>query len=74
MAEHRQRRRLALLRPQLSAAPQEVRELPEHAGGRRPAPRLRAIVVRPSARSAGASPAAPLGGIRQHEHVQTGDH
>jgi len=56
----------------LPAAPEEVRELPEHAGGRR-APRRRAIVVRPAARSVGASPAAPLGGIRQHEQVQTGE-
>jgi hypothetical protein len=30
------------------------------------------IVVRPATRSVGASPAAPLGGIRQHEQVQTG--
>ena len=32
-----------------------------------------AIFVRPTARSVGASPAAPLGGIRQHEQVQTGE-
>jgi hypothetical protein len=32
-----------------------------------------AIVVRPAARSVGASPAAPLGGIWQHEQVQTGE-
>src|SRR5436309_11214755 len=30
----------------LQAAPEEVREPPEHAGGRRPAPRLRAIAHR----------------------------
>src|SRR5208283_1924980 len=46
---------------------------PKKAGGCRPAPRLRAIVVRPAACSVGASPAAPLGGIRQHEQVQTGE-
>ena len=57
----------------LQAAPEEVQEPPEHGGGRRPAPRFRAIVVRPAARSAGAPPAAPLGGIRQHEQVQTGE-
>src|SRR5271157_647957 len=62
----------------LQAAPEEVREPPERAGGRRStprlrAPRLRAIVVRPAARSVGASPAAPLGGIRQHEQVQTAE-
>ena len=33
----------------------------------------RSFVVRPAARSVGASPAAPLGGIRQHEQVQTGE-
>jgi hypothetical protein len=44
-----------------------------HAGGRRPTPRLRAVVVWPAARSLGASSAAPLGGIRQHEQVQTGE-
>ncbi len=38
--------------------------------GRRPAPCLRAS---PAARLVGASPAAPLGGIRQHEQVQTGE-
>ena len=41
-----------------------------HAGGCGPTPRLRAIVVRLAGRSGGAS---PLGGIRQHEQVQTGD-
>jgi hypothetical protein len=34
---------------------------------------LHAIVVRLAARSVGASPAAPLGGIRQHEQVQTAE-
>src|ERR1700688_1534527 len=43
------------------------------AAGRRPTPRLRAFVVRPAKRSADASPAAPLDGIRQREQVQTGD-
>ena len=33
----------------------------------------RLFVVRPADRSVGASPAAPLGGIRQHEQVQTGE-
>jgi predicted amidohydrolase YtcJ len=33
----------------------------------------RAIVVRPATRSVGASPAAPPGGIRQHEQVQTAE-
>src|SRR5258707_1876599 len=55
-----------------AVGPEEVREPPEHAGGRS-APRLRTIVARPAARSVGASPAAPLGGIRQHEQVQTGE-
>src|ERR1700693_184840 len=36
----------------------------------RPTPLLRSIVVRPAGRAVGAS---PLGGIRQHEQVQTGD-
>jgi hypothetical protein len=44
-----------------------------HAGGRHPTSRLRAVVVWPATRSLGASPAAPLGGIRQHEQVQTGE-
>src|ERR1700692_750921 len=30
----------------MSAAPEEIREPPEHAGGRRPTPRLRAIAHR----------------------------
>jgi hypothetical protein len=44
-----------------------------HAGGRHPTSRLRAVVVWPATRSLGASPAAPLGGIQQHEQVQTGE-
>jgi hypothetical protein len=31
------------------------------------------MVVRPAARSVGASPAVPLGRIRQHEQVQPGE-
>src|SRR6266404_4361176 len=34
---------------------------------------LNLIIVRPAARSVGASPAGPLRGIRQHEQVQTGE-
>jgi hypothetical protein len=30
-------------------------------------------VVRPAARSVGGSPAAPLGGIRKHKQLQTGE-
>jgi len=44
----------------------------EHAGGRRPTTRLWAVVWL-AARSLGAPPAAPFGGIRQHEQVQTGE-
>src|SRR5271157_6613025 len=62
-----------------SGVPPRSQSLRDHAGAKisglrqRPAPRLRGIVVRPAARSAGASPAAPLGGIRQHEQVHTGE-
>ncbi len=36
-------------------------------------PRLRAIVVQPAARSVGASPASPFGGMRQHGQIQAGE-
>jgi hypothetical protein len=43
-----------------------------HAGGR-PSPLPTGHRRAAGARSLGASPAAPLGGIRQHEQVQTGE-
>src|SRR5258708_198884 len=62
-------------RPGLQAAPEEVREHPEHAGGRRPAPRLRAIAHREvgderRAEGDGEARVGPLFEPRRHRRKQ----